>query len=156
MEKLNGAEDGQRVVARFTKWDKADKKPQGEIISIIKAEDESDMAMKEILIDAGFPLSFEQEVLKDPGAVLLDFYTESCSPCRAMAPVLEQICSEMTGRVKVIKVDAEACRQTARSHNIRSVPTFILYRAGKPVAQTSGLQGKKVFTGWLENALTRT
>lgn len=65
IEKLNGALDGERVLARFTKWDKADKKPQGEIISVIKAEDEADMAMKEILIDAGFPLSFEAEVLKE-------------------------------------------------------------------------------------------
>lgn len=65
IEKLNGASDGERVVARFTKWDKADKKPQGEIVSVIKAEDESDMAMKELLIDAGFPLSFEAEVLKE-------------------------------------------------------------------------------------------
>ncbi|MBC7535130.1 MAG: ribonuclease R [Ferruginibacter sp.] len=65
IEKLNGANDGERVVARFTKWDKADKKPQGEIVSVIKAEDEADMAMKEILIDAGFPLSFEEVVLKE-------------------------------------------------------------------------------------------
>ncbi len=64
-EKLNGALDGQRVVTRFLKWDKDDKKPQGEVISIIKAEDEADMAMKEILIEAGFPLSFEKEVLHE-------------------------------------------------------------------------------------------
>lgn len=64
-DKLNGAVHGDRVVARLVKWDKADKKPQGEIISVIKAEDEADMAMKEILIDAGFPLQFEQEVLKE-------------------------------------------------------------------------------------------
>ena len=65
MEKLNGAKDGERVVARFVKWDKSDKKPQGEIISVLKAEDESDMAMKEIIIDAGFPLTFEPAVLKE-------------------------------------------------------------------------------------------
>ena len=65
IEKLNGAEDGDRVVARFVKWDKADKKPQGEIINVLKADDESDMAMKEIIIDAGFPLSFDPHVLKE-------------------------------------------------------------------------------------------
>jgi ribonuclease R len=53
------------VVARFVKWDKNDKKPQGEVISILKAEDESDMAMKEILIDAGFPLAFDPTVLNE-------------------------------------------------------------------------------------------
>jgi ribonuclease R len=65
VEKLNGAKNGERVVARLVKWDKSDKKPQGEIIAVIKAEDEADMAMKEILIDAGFPISFDAEVLKE-------------------------------------------------------------------------------------------
>ena len=64
-EKLNGAVDGDRVVARLVKWDKSDKKPQAEVVSVIHAEDEADMAMKEILIDAGFPLQFETEVLKE-------------------------------------------------------------------------------------------
>ncbi len=62
-EKVNGAENGQRVIARLVKWDKDDKKPQGEIVSVLTAKDEGDMAMKEILIDAGFPIGFEKDVL---------------------------------------------------------------------------------------------
>ena len=65
VEKLNGAADGDRVVAKFIKWDKADKKPQGEIISVLKAEDESDLAMKELLINAGFPLVFDEAVMNE-------------------------------------------------------------------------------------------
>ena len=65
VEKLNGAADGDRVVAKFIKWDKADKKPQGEIISVLKAEDEGDLAMKELLINAGFPLVFEETVMNE-------------------------------------------------------------------------------------------
>ena len=64
-EKLNGAKDGERVVARLVKWDKDDKKPQGEIVSVIKAQDEADMAMKEILLDAGFPLEFEAALIPE-------------------------------------------------------------------------------------------
>ncbi len=64
IEKINGATNGDRVVVKLTKWDKNDKKPLGEVITVIKAEDEGDLAMKEILIQAGFPLSFEDEVLK--------------------------------------------------------------------------------------------
>lgn len=63
-EKLNGAEHGDRVVVRLDRWDKNDKKPQGRVISVIKAEDEGDQAMKEIIIQAGFPLKFQDEVLK--------------------------------------------------------------------------------------------
>ncbi|MEP6713443.1 MAG: ribonuclease R [Ferruginibacter sp.] len=65
IEKLNGAADRDRVVARFVKWDKADKKPQGEIVTLLKAEDESDLAMKELLVNAGFPLAFEETVLNE-------------------------------------------------------------------------------------------
>ncbi|MBC7423836.1 MAG: ribonuclease R [Ferruginibacter sp.] len=65
VEKLNGAIDGDRVVAKMLKWDKADKKPEGEVVSVLKAEDVNDMAMKEILIEAGFPLVFEKEVLDE-------------------------------------------------------------------------------------------
>ncbi len=64
-DKLNGAVDGSRVVARLVKWDKNDKKPQGEVISILTARNEADMAMKEIIVDAGFPLAFEDAVLKE-------------------------------------------------------------------------------------------
>lgn len=65
VDKLNGAINGNRVVVKMTKWDKADKKPEGEVVSVLKAEDVNDMAMKEILIDGGFPLSFSEEVMKE-------------------------------------------------------------------------------------------
>lgn len=64
-EKLNGVKDGQRVVVRLIKWDKGDRKPEGEVVSILQASDLNDMAMKELLIEAGFPLSFEKEVLAE-------------------------------------------------------------------------------------------
>lgn len=64
-EKLNGVKDGQRVVVRLVKWDKGDRKPEGEVVSILQASDLNDMAMKELLIDAGFPLSFEKEVMEE-------------------------------------------------------------------------------------------
>ena len=65
VEKLHGAADGERVVAKLIKWDKADKNPEGEVVTILKSEDVNDMAMKEILIEAGFPLAFEKAVLDE-------------------------------------------------------------------------------------------
>lgn len=64
-EKLNGVKDGQRVVVRLVKWDKTDRKPEGEVVSILQASDLNDMAMKELLLEAGFPLSFEKEVMEE-------------------------------------------------------------------------------------------
>ena len=65
LDKLNGAVDGNRVVARLVKWEKADKKPEGEVVSILKTTDVNDMAMNELLIDAGFPIGFEPAVLQE-------------------------------------------------------------------------------------------
>ncbi len=65
LDKLNGAVDGDKVVAKLLKWDKDDKKPIASVESILTASDESDLAMKEILIDAGFSLGFEEEVMKE-------------------------------------------------------------------------------------------
>ncbi len=64
-DKLNGAKDNERVIVKFISWEKNNKKPIGEVVAILKSEDENDMAMKEILIDAGFPLEFENEVLAE-------------------------------------------------------------------------------------------
>lgn len=64
LDKINGAKNKERVVARLVRWEKDDKKPVGEIISVMKAEDENDAAMKEILAEAGFPLSFDGNVMQ--------------------------------------------------------------------------------------------
>ncbi|MEO6540498.1 MAG: RNB domain-containing ribonuclease, partial [Ferruginibacter sp.] len=64
-DKLNGAKDNERVVVKMLSWDKAEKKPIGEVVSILKSEDENDMAMKEILIETGFALAFDKEVLAE-------------------------------------------------------------------------------------------
>ena len=76
IDKLNGANDKDRVIARITKWDNSNKKPEGEVIQVILAEQESDIAMKEILAENGFPLIFPDEVLEE-AARLNDVIPES-------------------------------------------------------------------------------
>ncbi|MBX2922102.1 MAG: ribonuclease R [Chitinophagaceae bacterium] len=63
--KFNGAKNGDRVVVRITDWEKKNKSPNGEVISVLNAADENDLAMKEILVDAGFALEFEEEALEE-------------------------------------------------------------------------------------------
>ena len=65
LDKLNNAKDKDRVLARVTKWDSANKKPEGEVVQVLLAEDESDIAMKEILVENGFPLVFEDDVMEE-------------------------------------------------------------------------------------------
>ena len=64
-DKINGAQNKEKVVARLVRWDKEDKKPVGEIVSIIAAEDDNDAAMKELLVENGFPLVFPEEVMEE-------------------------------------------------------------------------------------------
>jgi ribonuclease R len=68
-DKINGAVDGDRVVVKLVKWDKVDKKPEGEVLSIITAENINDFAMNEILIDGGFPIGFDDDVMKAANAL---------------------------------------------------------------------------------------
>ena len=65
LEKINDAKDKERVLARITKWDSANKKPEGEVVQVLLAEHESDIAMKEILIENGFPLVFDDDVMEE-------------------------------------------------------------------------------------------
>lgn len=65
LDKINGAKDKDRVLARITKWDNGNKKPEGEVVQVLLAEDESDIAMKEILLENGFPLKFDDDVLEE-------------------------------------------------------------------------------------------
>lgn len=67
LDKLNGAKDKDRVLAKITNWDKANKKPEGEVIQVLLAEQESDIAMKEILVENGFSLMFEDDVMEEAG-----------------------------------------------------------------------------------------
>ena len=69
IDKINGAVDGDRVLVKMIKWGKADKKPEGEVLSIITAENINDFAMREILTDTGFPIGFDDEVMKAANAL---------------------------------------------------------------------------------------
>ncbi|MBL0358918.1 MAG: ribonuclease R [Chitinophagaceae bacterium] len=76
VEKLNGAGNGQRVVVRLVKWNKGDRKPEGEVVSILQTSDLNDMAMNELLIENGFPLAFEAEVLNEANKLSSDITRE--------------------------------------------------------------------------------
>ena len=81
--------------------------------------------------------SFEREVLQHPGAVLVEFYTQSCQPCRQLEPELRQAAQENPG-VKVVKVDAGRAQQVAAHYGVRSAPVLIGFRNGEPVQRVNG------------------
>lgn len=77
--------------------------------------------------------TFAAEVEGHAGAVVVDVWAEWCGPCRAIAPILEQLAGEYEGRVKVAKVDADANPEVMRRFAVRGLPTLLLFRDGKVV-----------------------
>jgi thioredoxin 1 len=96
---------------------------------------------------------FTAEVLEAERPVLVDFTAAWCPPCRVMQAVLEELAAERPG-LKVVQVDVETSPATATRHEILSMPTFVLFRAGTPVARLVGARPKRRLERELDAALS--
>lgn len=88
--------------------------------------------------DAGF----EADVLKCDLPVLVDFWAPWCGPCRAIAPVIEELAQEFDGKVKIVKMNVDENPATPSKYGIRAIPTLILYRNGEVIEQVTGAVSK--------------
>ena len=82
--------------------------------------------------------TFEQEVLKASLPVLVDFWAPWCGPCRAVAPVVEEIANEYNGKLKVLKLNTDENPKTAQSYRISGIPSLMVFKNGQPVEQVVG------------------
>ncbi len=96
--------------------------------------------------------NFESEVMGSDVPVLVDFWATWCGPCKAMAPIIESLANEMANKLKVCKADIDECVSVASNYRIMSVPTFILFKDGEPVATQVGSCGKSVLLDMIERA----
>lgn len=101
--------------------------------------------------------TFEQDVLSVSYGkpVLVDFWAEWCGPCRSIAPILEQLAADLDGELLVVKVDTDVEQELAQTFGIRSLPTMMLFRHGKPVEQIIGAQPAAVIRAAVEKLLPR-
>ena len=95
--------------------------------------------------------SFDQDVVKASNLVLVDFWAEWCGPCRALAPKLEEIASEMASDVKVLKMNIDENPQTPGQFGIRGIPAMLLFKNGKQVGELVGNQPKESITQFLKS-----
>ena len=96
--------------------------------------------MKPIVIDDS---NFENEVIKSATPVLIDFWAVWCGPCKAIAPVVEEIAKEYDAKLKVGKLDVDSSPKTAFQFGVRSIPTLLVFKGGKVVEQIVGNQSKQ-------------
>ena len=93
-------------------------------------------------IDQVTDSNFQDEVLSSDKPVLVDFWAEWCGPCKMIGPILEELASEMDGKIKIVKVDVDSNSQTAMNYAIRSIPTLIIIKDGSVAAQHIGAASK--------------
>jgi thioredoxin 1 len=97
--------------------------------------------------------NFQAEVIESDVPVLVDFWAPWCGPCRAVAPVVEEIANERGDALKVVKLNIDDNQQTAINYNVMSIPTLIVFKHGQEAKRVTGAYPKKRLEAEIEPSL---
>lgn len=97
--------------------------------------------------------TFKAEVLDHQGVVLVDFWAPWCGPCKIIAPTIDQLAVDYSGRAKIVKLDTDQAPKTASSFNIRGIPLVMVFKNGKKEKEILGAQDRSAYVAALDAAL---
>jgi len=97
--------------------------------------------------------SFDSAVLGSDEPVVVDFWAEWCGPCRLISPALEEIATELDGKVKIAKLNIDENPDVAVRYGVRSIPTLILFKNGEPAATQVGAVPKGRLSEWIKGSI---
>jgi len=97
--------------------------------------------------------TFDETVLKSTNPVLVDFWATWCRPCQMVAPILEELTQDYAGKLTIAKLDVDQNQQTAQKYHVMSIPTMIIFKEGKPIANIVGFKPKDQLKKELDSVL---
>ena len=99
--------------------------------------------------------SWDNDVLKSKLPVFVDFWAEWCGPCRMVGPAIEQLSQTMGDRIKVAKLNVDENQEIAMRYGVQSIPSLILFKAGKEFSRTIGAAPKEKYQKFIEESLLK-
>lgn len=102
-------------------------------------------------ISAITDVTFDTEVIESTTPVLVDFWAQWCGPCKAIAPVLDELAQKLSGKIKIVKLDVDHNPATPQKFGVRGIPTLILFKDGQAQATQVGLLSKTELASFIES-----
>ena len=105
------------------------------------------------MVDKVTDATFDRDVLKASGPVVVDFWAEWCGPCRMIAPALEEIAGQLGDKVKIVKLNVDENPNTAAKYGIMSIPTLMMFKNGEIASRQVGAAPKQKLHQWISSAV---